>query len=115
MTAQLQTIAIAYSVTEAHIIVSMLAAYGIEAHAFDLHTVNTNPGLMFAIGGIRIRVATPDVEVAHELVWAGQNEDAKAAPCLPYSPNLWLNAALAVLLLIIFGVPSPMRLKLQRP
>jgi|CXWL01.1.fsa_nt_gi hypothetical protein len=114
MTDEILPIAIAYSVTEAHIIVSMLASYGIKAHALDLHTVNTDPGLMFAVGGIRICVARLDAKVAHELVWAGQEEDAKVPPIRPYSPNLWLNAAM-VIVLAAFGVPPPMRLKLQRP
>ncbi len=114
MTNEIQHIAVAYSVTEAHIIVSMLASYGIESYVFDLHTVNVNPGLMFAVGGIRIGVAVPDFEIAHDLVWTGQEENAKSPPNRPYSDNRWFNAAL-VIILAMLGVPPPMRLKLQRP
>jgi hypothetical protein len=110
---ELAHIATAYSVSEAHIIQSMLRSYGVEAELFDLQTVNTDPGLMFAVGGIRVFVAHRDAAVARDLVWQGQAEPP--APLLrPYSGNGWLNGVIAIVLAFM-GVASPARIAKHRP
>jgi hypothetical protein len=110
---ELAHIATAYSVSEAHIIQSMLRSYGVEAELFDLQTVNTDPGLMFAVGGIRVFVAHSDATVARELVWQGQQEPQKTLP-RPYSQNGWLNGVVAIVLAFM-GVASPARIEMHKP
>jgi hypothetical protein len=106
-------VATAYSVSEAHIIQSMLRSYGIEARLFDLQTVNTDPGLMWAVGGIRVCVATADASDARQLVWQGQSDEAAELP-LPYHRSSWLNGVIAIVLGMM-GVASPARIHKHRP
>ena len=103
-------VATAFSVSEAMVVQSMLRGYGIGADTFDLATVNIDPGLMLAIGGIRIVVHSSDAELAHELIWSKHEE---TLPPRPYSPN-WVANALAAIACMLVGVPSPARIPLQR-
>jgi Putative prokaryotic signal transducing protein len=106
-------VATAYSVSEAHIIQSMLRSYGIAAELFDLQTVNTDPGLMWAVGGIRVCVAEADAADARQLVWQGQAAE-KGKPVSTYHRKGWLNSAIAIILAFM-GVASPARIKMHRP
>lgn len=106
-------VATAYSVSEAHIIQSMLRSYGIEAQLFDLQTVNTDPGLMWAVGGIRICVSATDASDARQLVWRDESE-TPPKPTLPYHRKGWINSAVA-LFLALMGVASPARIQKHRP
>lgn len=110
MTPNLTHIATAYSVSEAHIIQSMLRSYGIGAEAFDLHTVNLDPGLMIALGGIRIFVASEDAEDAKTLVWEGQQQ---AIPPRSYDKHPVKNGLWAIILTLM-GAPPPARVPLQK-
>jgi hypothetical protein len=106
-------VATAYSVSEAHIIQSMLRSYGIVAELFDLQTVNTDPGLMWAVGGIRVFVAQADAADARQLVWQGQSAEIER-PVSTYHRKGWLNSAIAVVLAFM-GVASPARIKMHPP
>ena len=106
-------VATAYSVSEAHIIQSMLRSYGIAAELFDLQTVNTDPGLMWAVGGIRVCVAQADAADARQLVWQGQSAEP-ATPASTYHRTGWLNSAIAVILAFL-GVASPARIRMHPP
>lgn len=114
MDGQLAQIATAYSVSEAHIIQSMLRSYGIEARLFDLQTVNTDPGLMFAVGGIRIFVAEDNAATARELVWRPEPEPSVHPLPATYSRNRWLNGIVAIGLAFM-GVASPARIEKHKP
>jgi hypothetical protein len=103
-------VATAFSVSEAIIVQSMLRSYGIKANTFDLDTVNIDPGLMLAIGGIRICVHSSDAEVARDLIWTDQEE---IIPPRPHSSN-WAVNALAAITCMLMGAPSPARIPLQR-
>ncbi len=108
MAANLTHVATAYSVSEAHIIQSMLRSYGIGAEAFDLHTVNLDPGLMLALGGIF--VASEDAEDAEALVWEGQQQSVppRSYDKHPVKNGLW------ALILTLMGAPPPARVPLQK-
>ena len=103
-------VATTYSVSEALVVRSMLQSYGVAASAFDLGMANVEPGLMIAIGGIRICVPTEDAALAHELLWTTHEE---RVPRRPYSRQAPLNA-LAAIGLALMGVPAPARVPLQR-
>ncbi len=88
----------------------MLRSYRIEANTFDLGTVNIDPGLMLAIGGIRICVNANDADIARELIWTDQEE---TLPPRSYSSN-WMVNALAAITCMLMGAPAPARIPLQR-
>ena len=103
-------VATAYSVSEALVVQSMLRSYGVAATAFDLGMANVEPGLMIAIGGIRICVAAEEAAFARELLWS---EHEERVPERPYSRRAPSNAVMAVVLALL-GVPAPARVPLQR-
>ena len=103
-------VATAFSVSEAIVIQSMLKSYGISADTFDLGTVNIDPGLMLAIGGIRICVHSSDADAARDLIWTDREE---IVPPRPFSSH-WAVNALAAIACLVMGVPSPARLPLQK-
>ncbi len=109
-TPNLVQVATAFSVSEAIIVQSMLRSYGIEASTFDLGTVNIDPGLMLAIGGIRICVNAADADTARELIW---NDKKETLPPRSYSSN-WAVNALAAIAFMLMGAPAPARIPLQR-
>lgn len=110
MSGALVQIATAYSVGEAMIVQSMLRAYGVHANSFDTGVAAVDPGLMIAIGGIRIMVPQDDAELASELLWT---DVVEGTPPRPYSPNPWTNA-FWLLTLGLMGVPPIARVPLQR-
>lgn len=54
--------------TEAHIIKSRLEAEGIEAFLFDQFTVDTDPLVSHAIGGVKLKVWAEDEEKALQIL-----------------------------------------------
>jgi hypothetical protein len=100
----------AYSVSEAHVMQSMLWSHGVENWLFDLTTLNGDPGLMVACGGVRVMVATDEAELAQLLLWEGRVETPLNHP---YSGNPAINAFIAFLLFLM-GIPSPTRLHANR-
>lgn len=54
--------------TEAHIIKSRLEAEGIEAFLFDQFTVDTDPLVSHAIGGVKLKVWAEDEERALQIL-----------------------------------------------
>jgi hypothetical protein len=55
---------------EAHLVVSVLAADGIEAVLPDAHTLGARPELAAALGGVRVLVRASDVERARDVLAA---------------------------------------------
>ena len=90
---------------------SMLRGYGVEAHTFDLGITNIDPGLMVALGGIRIFVNADDQALANELIWT---DEPQAIPPRSYDANPAKNGFWAILL-ALFGAPPPARIPLQKP
>jgi hypothetical protein len=111
MAAHLVHVATAFSVSEAIVVQSMLRGYGIEAHTFDLGVVNVDPGLMLALGGIRIFEHADDEVAATDLIWTGQQQ---SIPPRSYDANPAKNGFWAIIL-ALFGAPPPARIPLQKP
>ena len=63
---------------QAHLVVSVLEADGIETFVPDAYTLGTRPELTAALGGIRVLVRASDLERAREVL-------ASALPDLPAS------------------------------
>ena len=111
MAGHLVQIATAFNVSEAIVLQSKLRAYGVPSHIFDLGTANVDPGLVLAIGGMRLMVNAEDAEFARELVWM---DEERAIPRRPYSDNTATNALWAIILSLM-GVPAPARISLHDP
>ncbi len=107
MSEGLTLVARAFSVSEAMIIQSMLAANGIETVLFDLNTVNLDPGMMLAIGGIRIMALAEDADDAWEIM---KDHQSAAPQPLSYDPHPIKNGIWATILALL-GVPPPARIK----
>jgi len=111
MATYLVHVATAFSVSEAIVVQSMLRSYGIEAHTFDLGIVNIDPGLMLALGGIRILVNGDDAAIASELIWTDEPE---TLPPRSYHPHPTVNGFWAIVMGLL-GAPAPARIPLQKP
>lgn len=70
-----ETVVIAYSQSQAGVILSLFEWNGIPAYAMNLEIVRTNPSLTLALGGIPIRVAREAAAEARAIL----NEAAEAA------------------------------------
>ncbi|HEY0017068.1 MAG TPA: DUF2007 domain-containing protein [Longimicrobium sp.] len=55
---------------EAHVIVAVLEAEGIDTFLPDSHVAGIRPELSGALGGIRVLVRESDLELAHEILSA---------------------------------------------
>jgi hypothetical protein len=61
---------------EAQFLKSVLEAAGIEALLPDEHTLGVDPGLVPALGGVRLLVHADDFEQARELIESESTEDS---------------------------------------
>jgi hypothetical protein len=103
-------VARSYSVSEAMVIQSMLAWHGVHSALFDVNYANADPGMMIALGGVRVMVFAPDAELARALIWDGKEE---SIPPRSYHRNPILNGIMAIFFLC-WGVPPPARVPLQK-
>lgn len=62
------TIAVFQYAAEAHILKGRLEANGIEVFMTDHYTINTDPLVSNAIGGVKLKVKTGDVEKANTIL-----------------------------------------------
>ena len=62
-------------VHEAHVIVAVLEAEGIDTFIPDSHMASIRPELSGALGGIRVLVRQTDLELAHEILSAEAEEE----------------------------------------
>jgi hypothetical protein len=107
MSNELVIVARAFSVSEAMVIQSMLRANDIETVLFDMNTVNLDPGMMLAVGGIRIMALAEDAEAAWALIHELQDDEPQPRS---YDPNPIKNGIWATILTLM-GVPPPARIK----
>lgn len=107
MSDELVLVARAFGVSEAMVIQSMLRANDIETVLFDINTVNLDPGMMLAIGGIRIMALAEDADDAWAIMREHQNDEPQP---LSYDPHPIKNGIWATILALM-GVPPPARIK----
>jgi Putative prokaryotic signal transducing protein len=110
MSNELVLIARAFSVSEAMVIQSMLSSNGIETVLFDINTVNLDPGMMWAVGGVRIMGLREDADAAWALINEGQSDEP---PPRSYDPHPVKNGIWATILTLM-GVPPPARIKIDK-
>lgn len=110
MSEDLVIIARAFSVSEAMVIQSMLRANDIETVLFDMNTVNLDPGMMLAVGGIRIMALPEDSDAAWALIRETQTDEPQP---LSYDPHPVKNGIWATILALM-GVPPPARIRTGR-
>lgn len=65
---------------EAHFVVSVLEADGIETFLPDAHTLGARPELATALGGVRIMVRASELERAREVLAAAITDPASDDP-----------------------------------
>ncbi|MDF7775333.1 hypothetical protein P1X14_08750 [Sphingomonas sp. AOB5] len=103
-----ETVVIAYSQSQAGVILSLFEWNGIPAYAMNFETVRTNPALTLALGGIPIRVAREAAadarEILNEAAEAGAQEQSLYAPLSERVANVGL---LGMLVLLGSGPPPP--------
>ena len=73
-------------VHEAHVIVAVLEAEGIETFVPDSHMASIRPELAGALGGIRVLVRESDLELARETLAAEEEVDLPD-PEMPMGDN----------------------------
>jgi hypothetical protein len=71
------------SLPEAHVIVAVLEAEGIEMFVPDSHMANIRPELSGALGGIRVLVRESDLELAREALAVEEEVDLPGRGMLP--------------------------------
>ena len=95
-----------FSLSQCDVIISMLTAYGIEAHAFDREFNSNNGHILLATGGYRIMVR--ETQIAQARLLLKPFVDAKpelpesaAFKKRPLSNGIWLFFCM------VFGVWAP--------
>ena len=62
-------------VHDAMFVKSVLEVDGIDAFVPDEHTLSVDPGLVAALGGVRVQVRAPDAERARTIISAALSAD----------------------------------------
>ena len=98
-----------FSLPRCDVIVGMLKAYGIEAHAFDREFNGNNSHLLVATGGYRIMVRESRISDVHLLLRPFRDEtdhpESAAFRKQPITHSLWL------LFCLYFGLWAPVWLR----
>lgn len=101
-----ETVAIAYTQSQAGVILSLFAWNGIPAYGANLETVRTNTPLTLALGGIPIRVAREAAAEARALLTEAAEREHEEAP-EPLSDRVAKVGLWGVLGMSAGGVPPP--------
>lgn len=106
----LKTLAVAFSYSEAMLLVGKLKAYGIPAFAFSTDQISVSPPETLALGGIRIHVCEEDHALAMELI---ADDLSHEHPSEPEALSPWPER-LSAFLLGLMGLVPPPRIRAER-
>lgn len=102
-------IAIVYSQPEAHVLISMLRAYGFPASPMNQGMISILPGYFVALDGIGVCVPAAATEDALALLAACDRGWSR--PPHSYAANPLLNVFLGLLLFGMSGIVPPPRVR----
>lgn len=104
----LAVVAVLYTPGECAVVLSRLQAAGIPAFADSWYTGTVAWYLTVALGGFRVLVPAAELAAAATLL-AERGEDRPPPPA--FSRNRLLNAAIAIVPLLVASVPPPARIQ----